>query len=83
MATQFATRADELRNIRASLRDRLEDRRRRVPAQVARALESSLRQMWQRWCAGLPACVLDCGTGIAAGADGVPLFSNDGAKENT
>lgn len=59
IAAQWATRPDDLQHIRLSLRSRLEDQRQRVPAQVARALELRLRQMWQRWCAGLPACVLN------------------------
>jgi len=41
------------------LRNRLEEDQQRVPAQVARALELRLRQMWQRWCAGLLPCVLN------------------------
>jgi predicted O-linked N-acetylglucosamine transferase (SPINDLY family) len=59
IATEFASRPDELQHIRLSLRSRLEEDQHRVPAQVARALELRLRQMWQRWCAGLPACVLN------------------------
>jgi protein O-GlcNAc transferase len=58
IATQYATRHDELQHIRLTLRSRLEEDQKRVPAEVARALELRLRQMWQRWCAGLPACVL-------------------------
>ncbi|MBI1282816.1 MAG: tetratricopeptide repeat protein [Thiobacillus sp.] len=59
IATQWATRPDALQNIRLSLRSRLEDQREQLPAQVARVLELRLRQMWQRWCAGQPACVLN------------------------
>ncbi len=59
IAVRAAARPDELQRIRAGLRSRLEEDARRVPAQVARALERRLRQMWQRWCAGLSACVLD------------------------
>jgi predicted O-linked N-acetylglucosamine transferase (SPINDLY family) len=80
MATRFAANGDALQRIRASLRDRLEDQRQRLPAQVARALESLLRQMWQRWCAGMPACVLDCSSGVAAEAAArgpFPYFSTE------
>jgi protein O-GlcNAc transferase len=59
IAVRAAAQPEELQRIRASLRSRLEDDRRRVPAQVARVLELRLRQMWQRWCAGLPACRLN------------------------
>ncbi len=59
IAAQWATRPDQLQHIRLSLRSRLEDQRQQLPAQVARALELRLRQMWQRWCAGQPACVLN------------------------
>jgi len=54
-----AAQPDELRRLRDSLRNRLEEDRHRVPAHVARALEVRLRQMWQRWCAGLAPCVLE------------------------
>jgi len=59
ISVRAAARPDDLQRIRAGLRSRLEEDARRVPAQVARTLERRLRQMWQRWCAGLPACVLD------------------------
>jgi len=59
IATQYATRSVELQHIRLSLRSRLEEDQQRVPAQVARALELRLRQMWQLWCAGLPMCTLN------------------------
>ncbi len=58
LAAHWATRADELQRIRQSLRSRLESQRQQLPVQVARALEARLRQMWRRWCEGLPACVL-------------------------
>jgi protein O-GlcNAc transferase len=59
IATQWATRPDALQHIRLSLRSRLENQRQQLPAQVARVLELRLRQMWRRWCAGQPACVLN------------------------
>jgi len=60
IALRTAAQPDELQRIRASLRNRLEQDRHRVPAQVARALEGRLRQMWQRWCADLRrACWID------------------------
>ena len=59
IAVRTAAQPDELRRLRDSLRNRLEEDRHRVPAHVARALEVRLRQMWQRWCAGLAPCVLE------------------------
>ena len=59
IAVGTAAQPEELQRLRASLRSRLEDDACRVPAQVARVLERRLRQMWQRWCAGLAPCVLD------------------------
>jgi predicted O-linked N-acetylglucosamine transferase (SPINDLY family) len=59
IAVGTAAQPEELQRLRASLRSRLEEDACRVPAQVARALERRLRQMWQRWCAGLAPCVLD------------------------
>jgi len=57
-AVQAAVQPDRLHAVRMTLRDRLERDRERIPALVARALEQRLRQMWQRWCAGLSPCVL-------------------------
>lgn len=59
IASRTAAQPGELRRLRASIRSQLEQDRHRVPAQVARALERRLRQMWQRWCQDLPPCVLD------------------------
>ena len=59
IALRAAAQPRELQRVRATLRGRLEEDRNRVPARVARALELRLRQMWQRWCAGQPPCVLD------------------------
>lgn len=59
IASRTAAQTAELQRIRASIRSRLEQDRHRVPEQVARVLERRLRQMWQRWCGGFPACVLD------------------------
>jgi predicted O-linked N-acetylglucosamine transferase (SPINDLY family) len=41
--------------VRAGLRERCERSPLRRPEVIAAALESALRTMWQRWCAGLPA----------------------------
>ena len=57
-ALRVAAEPARLQEVRTALRERLEQDRRHVPAAVARALELRLRQMWQRWCAGLPPCVL-------------------------
>lgn len=58
-AVQAAVQPDRLHAVRMTLRDRLERDRERIPALVAKALEQRLRQMWQRWCAGLSPSVLD------------------------
>lgn len=59
IACRAAADPAALADIRATLRTRLEADRTRLPAQVARALEARLRQMWRRWCDNLPPCVLD------------------------
>ncbi len=59
IAVRAAERPDLLQAVRMELRNRLERDRVQVPAVVARALALRLRQMWQRWCAGLSPCVLD------------------------
>ena len=41
--------------VRAGLRERCERSPIRHPEVIAAGLESALRTMWQRWCAGLPA----------------------------
>jgi predicted O-linked N-acetylglucosamine transferase (SPINDLY family) len=41
--------------VRAGLRERCERSPMRRPDVIAAGLESALRNMWQRWCAGLPA----------------------------
>ena len=41
--------------VRAGLRERCERSPLRRPEVIAAGLESALRTMWQRWCAGLPA----------------------------
>jgi protein O-GlcNAc transferase len=78
IATQWATRPNDLQHIRLSLRNRLEEQQ-QLPAQVARALEARLRQMWQRWCAGQPACVLN---GTSALAEEMPQVPNDAPRRN-
>lgn len=59
IAVQTAACPDELQAVRMALRSRLERDHEQVPALVAKALEQRLRQMWQRWCAGLSPCVLN------------------------
>lgn len=44
----------ELAKIRLELRDRLRQSALCHPELIADALETALRTMWQRWCAGLP-----------------------------
>lgn len=51
----WANHLDELARVRASLRDRWQHSPARQPDMVADSVERSIRQMWARWCAGLPA----------------------------
>jgi predicted O-linked N-acetylglucosamine transferase (SPINDLY family) len=51
----WAQRLPELARLRADLRDRFVQSAIGQPALIAAGLESALRTMWQRWCAGLPA----------------------------
>jgi protein O-GlcNAc transferase len=44
----------ELAGVRAGLRERCEQSPVRRPEVIAAGVESALRTMWQRWCAGLP-----------------------------
>lgn len=55
IAVSWAQRLPELAALRAELRQRVETAAQSAPQQLARALEQRLRQMWQRWCDGLPA----------------------------
>jgi protein O-GlcNAc transferase len=45
--------------VRAGMRDRIERTPLRRPEVIAAGVESALRTMWQRWCAGLPPVTLD------------------------
>lgn len=51
----WTQRLPELAEIRAGLRDRFAQSAIGQPALIATGVESALRTMWQRWCAGLPA----------------------------
>jgi predicted O-linked N-acetylglucosamine transferase (SPINDLY family) len=53
-AVYWSAHLEELNKIRSGLRDRITNSRMRSPDFVQKALESALRQMWQRWCAGIP-----------------------------
>jgi len=55
IAAGQAQHVDELVRLRAALRARMEQIAAGQPAQVAEALQARLREMWRRWCAGLPA----------------------------
>jgi predicted O-linked N-acetylglucosamine transferase (SPINDLY family) len=48
-----------LAEVRAGLRARWEQSPARRPEVIAAGVESALRTMWQRWCAGLPAQTFD------------------------
>jgi predicted O-linked N-acetylglucosamine transferase (SPINDLY family) len=52
-AVAWSNKPLELARIRSELRPRMEEAARTQPPQLARALEQRLREMWQRWCAGL------------------------------
>ena len=49
-----ASDINALSALRSSLRERVRDSAMGQPALIAGGLESALRTMWQRWCAGLP-----------------------------
>ncbi len=53
IAVYWSAHLDELNEIRSGIRDRITNSRTRSPEFVTRATESALRQMWQRWCAGM------------------------------
>jgi predicted O-linked N-acetylglucosamine transferase (SPINDLY family) len=53
LAADWASRPAELARIRSELRGRMEEKSRVQPLQLTRALEQRLREMWQRWCAGM------------------------------
>jgi predicted O-linked N-acetylglucosamine transferase (SPINDLY family) len=50
----FANDLDALSHIRANGRERFANSALGRPAVIAAGLEQALRQMWQRWCEGLP-----------------------------
>jgi predicted O-linked N-acetylglucosamine transferase (SPINDLY family) len=52
---RWAERIAELAQLRADLRHRCRNSSARRADLIADALESALRHMWRRWCAGLPA----------------------------
>jgi protein O-GlcNAc transferase len=53
LAVDWASRPAELARIRGGLRGRMEENFASQPVQLSRALEKRLREMWERWCAGL------------------------------
>jgi len=53
LAVAWANKPEELARIRSELRARMEATARVQPAVLTRALEQRLREMWQRWCAGI------------------------------
>jgi predicted O-linked N-acetylglucosamine transferase (SPINDLY family) len=52
-AREWARRPQDLARLRGELRARMQDNAARQPAELAHALGARLREMWQRWCAGL------------------------------
>lgn len=53
-AVSWAGRLPELQEVRMGMRHRLESAHDRSPATVTRGIEAAMRQMWRRWCDGLP-----------------------------
>ncbi|WP_333874568.1 tetratricopeptide repeat protein [Methylobacter sp.] len=51
----WANHPDSLANVRAHLRERLQQSAIGQPSMIAASVEFALRMMWQHWCAGLPA----------------------------
>jgi predicted O-linked N-acetylglucosamine transferase (SPINDLY family) len=51
----WAGHIEELAQLRAGLRERLQQSPGRQPGVIAAALQCALRRMWRRWCDGLPA----------------------------
>jgi protein O-GlcNAc transferase len=54
-AKKWCQSIEELQNLRLQLRERMRTSQKRRPEYVAAGLEKATRQMWQRFCAGLPA----------------------------
>jgi len=54
IAAYWSTHLEELNEIRSEIRNRIKNSSTRSTEFVTRAMESALRQMWQRWCAGMP-----------------------------
>lgn len=52
-AVDWSGRSAELALLRAGLRERMQASAISQPAELVRALEGRLREMWRRWCAGL------------------------------
>lgn len=51
----WSTHLDQLAQVRASMRERFGNSPVGKPAVIAASLANALREMWQRWCDGLPA----------------------------
>ncbi|MFM9916047.1 MAG: tetratricopeptide repeat protein [Rhizobacter sp.] len=58
-ALQMVSDPGALAELRSGMRDRWRSAPLRQPTLVARGLEAAARQMWRRWCQGLPAEHLD------------------------
>lgn len=56
---RLAAQPEKLAALRSGMRDRWRHEPLRLPSTVARGIEAAVRQMWQRWCQGLPAEQLD------------------------
>lgn len=55
----WSSHLDELVLVRASMRERFSDCQVGKPELIATAFANALRNMWRRWCTGLPAISLE------------------------
>lgn len=55
----IASKLDQLSALRSSMRTRMSNSALGQPALIAAGLDNAMRQIWQRWCAGLPPASLD------------------------
>ena len=67
---RWANALPELAAVRASARDRLQNTPIRRPEVIAAALDRALREMWRRWCEGLPPAHIDVSDVRSPGAAG-------------
>lgn len=59
LALRHAADLERLAALRAGLRQHIAGNALTQPASVARHMQAAVRQMWRRWCAGLPAATFE------------------------